>query len=83
MTKVGIEAPGRDYIVSIIVGDDAYALRVATRLQEANYDIRAIRPPTVPEGTARLRVSIHADHDAKVLCDAAAAIGDALSAPGL
>ena len=46
------------HIVPIMIGDDARAVEVAEALQEAGYDIRAIRPPTVPEGTARLRLSL-------------------------
>lgn len=46
------------HIVPIILGDDASAVQTATAMQEAGYDIRAIRPPTVPEGTARLRLSL-------------------------
>ncbi len=67
----GIEARGTDYIVSLVLGDDAGAVASAARLQEAGFDIRAIRPPTVPPGTARLRISIHADHDAETLARAA------------
>jgi len=39
---------------------------VAQAMQARGYDVRAIRPPTVPEGTARLRLSItvHADEAA-------------------
>lgn len=58
-----VVAGGSDYIVSIVIGVDEAAVRVAEQLQEAGFDIRAIRPPTVPSGTARLRVSIHADHE--------------------
>jgi len=49
-------------IVPVIIGTDEAALSVAQRVQEAGFDVRAIRPPTVPEGTARLRVSINAGH---------------------
>lgn len=47
-------------IVPIIIGDDTAAIFVAQNLQQNGYDVRAIRPPTVPEGTARLRVSLSA-----------------------
>jgi 8-amino-7-oxononanoate synthase len=42
----------------VIVGEDGAAVALAARVQAAGYDVRAIRPPTVPAGTARLRVSI-------------------------
>ena len=48
------------HIVPLIVGEDKAAVDLASRLQERGYDIRAIRPPTVPEGTARLRLSLSA-----------------------
>jgi 8-amino-7-oxononanoate synthase len=75
----GIEAPGRHYIVPVPIGDDSKAVRAAMRLQGMGFDIRAIRPPTVPEGTARLRISIHSDHDAGTLRRAAAAVAEAVS----
>ena len=46
-------------IVPIIIGEDAAAVTIAKTLQAQGFDIRAIRPPTVPEGTARLRLSLH------------------------
>ncbi len=49
-------------IVPVVLGSNARALAVANRLQLKGLDVRAVRPPTVPEGTARLRISIHADH---------------------
>jgi 8-amino-7-oxononanoate synthase len=67
----GIVLGGNDYIATVMLGSDTAAVEAALRLQEAGYDIRAIRPPTVPQGTARLRISIHADHDLKVLSDLA------------
>lgn len=46
-------------IVPIVIGDSEQAVEVAARLQQDGFDVRAIRPPTVPVGTARLRVSLH------------------------
>jgi 8-amino-7-oxononanoate synthase len=75
-----IEAPGSDYIVPIIVGSDEATLTTARELQEQGYDVRAIRPPSVPPGTSRLRVSIHADHPVEVLEGLASALGRAYRA---
>jgi 8-amino-7-oxononanoate synthase len=45
-------------ILPFIVGDNARAMALATALQAHGFDIRGIRPPTVPAGTARLRISL-------------------------
>ncbi|WP_293876211.1 MULTISPECIES: 8-amino-7-oxononanoate synthase [unclassified Sphingomonas] len=47
----------------VIVGADGAAVALADRCQAAGYDVRAIRPPTVAAGTARLRVSITCNLD--------------------
>ncbi|HWS63779.1 MAG TPA: 8-amino-7-oxononanoate synthase [Steroidobacteraceae bacterium] len=46
------------HIVPVIVGGDEIALHVARGLQRNGFAVKAIRPPTVPPGTARLRVSL-------------------------
>jgi 8-amino-7-oxononanoate synthase len=46
------------HILPIIVGEDAKTVTLAAVLQRHGFDVRAVRPPSVPEGTARLRVSI-------------------------
>ena len=63
-------------IVPVLLGEDARALDVARHLQSAGFDVRAIRPPTVPAGTARLRISLNADHSEADI----AALGNALAA---
>lgn len=50
-------SPSGSQIQPIIVGADGRALALAERMRACGYDIRAIRPPTVPEGAARLRLS--------------------------
>ncbi len=56
----------KSQIMPVIVGDDAQTMDRAARLQQMGFDVRGIRPPTVPKGTSRLRISItgnvgHAD----------------------
>jgi 8-amino-7-oxononanoate synthase len=45
-------------ILPFIVGDNARAMTLAAAMQARGFDIRGIRPPTVPAGTARLRISL-------------------------
>lgn len=61
-------------IIPIQIGEEERTLKLARALQDSGFDVRAIRPPTVPDGTSRLRVSIHADRsEAEIL-----ALADAL-----
>lgn len=54
---LGIAASGSQ-IIPVIIGDDVKTMRIARAIQEAGFDVRGIRPPTVPEGTSRLRISL-------------------------
>ena len=60
--QLGLAASGSQ-IQPIPVGDDNSAVALAGAMAARGYDVRAIRPPTVPEGTARLRIALtlHAD----------------------
>jgi 8-amino-7-oxononanoate synthase len=49
-------------IVPFVVGSDAAALAASAQLRERGLFVPAIRPPTVPEGTARLRVTLSSEH---------------------
>ena len=48
-------------IVPVLLGTSEAALRIADSLRDEGFAVWALRPPTVPEGTARLRLSITAD----------------------
>lgn len=61
-------------IIPIVIGDNEKATAVATSLQRRGWDIRAIRPPTVPEGTARLRLTVKWHHTDETLARLAADI---------
>lgn len=67
--------PSGSQILPINVGDNARAMQLAEALQARGFDVRGIRPPTVPEGTARLRISLTLN----VGEDDVAALFDALS----
>lgn len=54
-------------IVPVLIGNNAEAMRVAEHLQNEGFATRAIRPPTVPEGTARLRLSLTCDISSREL----------------
>ncbi|MBP6653599.1 MAG: 8-amino-7-oxononanoate synthase [Propionivibrio sp.] len=54
--------PSPTAIQPVIIGDNHEALRVANALFQRGLWVPAIRPPTVPKGTARLRVSLTAAH---------------------
>ena len=51
--------PGTSHIVPVLIGDNVSAVAVAEALQADGFDVRAIRPPSVPPGTARLRVPVN------------------------
>jgi 8-amino-7-oxononanoate synthase len=62
LTEAGVPiGPGTSHIVPVLIGDNDAAVAVADILQRDGFDVRAIRPPTVPPGTARLRVSVNAN----------------------
>ncbi len=67
-TKALGMAPAQSPIVPVVLGDEQAALTASSVLEEAGFAVVAIRPPTVPAGTARLRIAFSALHaDADVL----------------
>ena len=79
--RAGIEAagwprpPGSGPILPLLVGDDRQALELQQRLEAAGILSVAIRPPTVPEGTARLRLVLRHDLPAGTLARLLTALG--------
>ena len=74
--------PGETAIVPLLVGDAARAVAVCERALQRGVFAQAIRPPTVPEGSSRLRLAAMASHNAAELEWAAAQIGAAVREAG-
>jgi 8-amino-7-oxononanoate synthase len=57
----GLRTDGSTNIVPVLIGDNGHTVRAAKHMQDLGYLIFPVRPPTVPEGTARFRLSLTAD----------------------
>lgn len=76
----GIELlPSDSPIQPVMIGSSECALEISQRLQHAGFYVPAIRPPTVPTGRARLRVTLSAAHAPSDIDRLIAALGDALA----
>ena len=73
-SSLGPQRSSGSQIIPIVLGEAERTLKVARALQDSGFDVRAVRPPTVPEGTSRLRISIHANHSEETIT----ALADAL-----
>jgi 7-keto-8-aminopelargonate synthetase-like enzyme len=68
---------GTTPIIPVIIGDDRAALQAAEQIAQAGFDVPAIRPPTVPAGTSRLRLNVSLSHSDAELREVVEAIVDA------
>jgi 8-amino-7-oxononanoate synthase len=71
--------PSETAIQPVIVGDAPRAVEVSSRLLERGFLVPAIRPPTVPRGTSRLRVSLAAGHERADVERLAGALAESLA----
>lgn len=66
---------GRSPIVPVIIGEAKKTLRLSAKLLELGIYVPAIRPPTVPQGSCRLRISLSANHTSADIATLIEAIG--------
>jgi 8-amino-7-oxononanoate synthase len=78
LAALGLTVLGDGPIIPVVVGDSRRAVEVSARLRLAGVHVQAIRPPTVPEGGARLRVTTTARHSFDDIDRALAAFEKAL-----
>ena len=69
--------PSLSAIQALVIGANDDALRAMAALADAGLWVPAIRPPTVPEGTARLRIALSAAHEAEDIAALLRALADA------
>lgn len=72
--------PGTTTIQPVILGEAARALSISKALEEQGFLVSAIRPPTVPAGTARLRITLSAAHEEAQVDALLAALSRAIAA---
>jgi 8-amino-7-oxononanoate synthase len=79
LRRAGVDVPtGASQIIPVIVGDNDRAVAIARALQAEGFDVRAIRPPSVPDGTARLRIAVNAGLTERALDEFAGLLSAAL-----
>lgn len=62
LSQAGLRPVGFGHVIPVIVGASERAVALAAKLHEEGFMVPAIRPPTVPHGTARLRLTVSAEH---------------------
>jgi 8-amino-7-oxononanoate synthase len=73
---LGLPGKSLSPIVPVILGDEARALAASRELESRGFLVTANRPPTVPAGTARLRVTLYPKHDEAQVDALIAALAD-------
>ena len=71
------------HIIPVIIGDSARTIAVSNDLNDKGYLVVAIRPPTVPMGSARLRISVQSDHTRQHLDGLLGALSEVMKSHGL
>ncbi|RLT09175.1 MAG: 8-amino-7-oxononanoate synthase [Planctomycetota bacterium] len=79
--KIDVSPSSVGPIIPILLGNPDAAVAAQQKLEEHGCLVAAIRPPTVPHGTSRLRISLSAAHDESALKTLVAALQEAVSVP--
>ena len=77
LAAIGLPVSGSP-IQPVVIGDDRRTMAIAAALRSAGFDVRGVRPPTVPAGTSRLRLSFTLNIDDTAIDALATALKDQL-----
>jgi 8-amino-7-oxononanoate synthase len=80
LNRAGIRPAGFGHIIPWVLGPSSAAVRMSNALRDRGLDVRPIRPPSVPAGTARLRFTVTAAHAPADIDRAIAIVGEVLAA---
>jgi len=61
LRRAGLAPEGNSQIIPVLVGESARCVDLAAQARRAGLWVHPVRPPTVPQGTARFRLSLRAD----------------------
>jgi 8-amino-7-oxononanoate synthase len=67
LENAGLQTGGSSNIIPVIIGAADRTVEGAKLLQNKGFYVLPVRPPTVPRGTSRFRLSLTADHDIQML----------------
>jgi 7-keto-8-aminopelargonate synthetase-like enzyme len=73
-----VDGPPDGHIIPVPIGDPAQTMRVGAALRASGFLVGAVRPPTVPPGTSRLRLTVSAAHTLDDIDALLSALGSAL-----
>ena len=79
LRRLGIQAQTESAIVPVVVGESARALAAAKRMREDGVFVSPIRYPSVPEGSARLRLTVMSSHTESELTRCAESLARAVA----
>lgn len=80
LLPLGDFRPSGTQILPIIIGDDKKTMRIAENMRKRGFDVRGIRPPTVPRGTSRLRITLTLNNDVETVTKMFEVLKEELSA---
>jgi 8-amino-7-oxononanoate synthase len=66
-------------VVPVLIGDTQETVRIGAVLRDRGILVGAVRPPTVPEGTSRLRISVSAAHTPEHIERLVTSVGDVIA----
>lgn len=78
LREMGVDDRSQSAVHPVVIGANGDALFASRRLRERGFLVPAIRPPTVPQGTARLRISVAAGHTSRDIQGLAGALAECL-----